>query len=79
MVQASLDCATNSGNWLPASLDPTSRESGSQRWQAEVTLGDTCAGKWLKFAVRPGVAAGAGVRGGDVWLGAVRLEPLAKP
>ena len=74
MVQASLDCAMNSDNWLPATLD-----SRSQRWQAEVTLGDSCAGKWLNFAVRPGVTAGAGVRGGDVSLGAVRLEPLAKP
>ncbi len=71
MVIASMDCRMHSDNWLPATQDPR-----SQRWFADVTLGDTCAGKWLNFAVRPGVKAGAGVGGGDVSLGAVRLEPL---
>lgn len=72
MVVASLDCDMHSGNWLPASLDP---QSG--RWFADVVLSDSCAGKWLNFAVRPGVEEGAGVRGGEVSLGAVRLSPLS--
>ena len=72
MVVASLDCGRDSDQWLSASFDPA-----SQRWVAEVRLGDTCPGKWLNFAVRPGVAAGAGVHGGDVSLGAVALEPVA--
>ena len=72
MVVASLDCGMQSGHWLPATLDP---QSG--RWFADVSLGDDCAGKWLNFAVRPGVEAGAGVRGGEVTLGAVRLSALA--
>ena len=72
MVLASLDCGMQSGHWLPAALDP---QSG--RWFADVVLDDKCAGKWLNFAVRPGVEAGAGVRGGEVTLGAVRLSPLA--
>ena len=71
MVVASLHCEGADNNWLPATFD-----SHSQRWMTDVTLGDTCVGKWLQFAVRPGVEAGAGVRGGDVTLGEVRLEPL---
>ena len=72
MVVASLDCDRRATNWLSASRDPR-----SLRWFADVVPGDACPGKWLKFAVRPGVKPGAGVSGGEVTLEAVRLEPIA--
>ena len=78
MIMASLDCGVASGTWLPATLDSTSA-SGTQRWHADAILDDSCVGKALTVAVRPGVEAGAGVRGGVVSLGAVRLEPLTRP
>lgn len=73
MMLAALDCNAQSTDWLEASRDPR-----SGLWSADVTLSDACQGKWLNFAVRPGVEAGAGVRGGQVTLASVALTPLTQ-
>lgn len=73
-MMASLDCDAHSTRWLEAV--PDARPGW---WSARVELDDACQGKWLAFSVRPGVAEGAGVRGGTVTLGAVMLERVAAP
>jgi hypothetical protein len=74
VMLASLDCNARSNGWLAANRDPHSGQ-----WFADVTVGDACQGKWLNFAVRPGVGASAGARGGQVTLSSVALNPLSRP
>ena len=62
-IEAAIGCQRDAATPLAASY-----AAATGRWQAQITVDAACAGHWLVFALRPGVAAAS--------LGAISLEPL---
>jgi hypothetical protein len=65
-IEAELGCRLEAASPLAARYAPA-----SGRWQAELTIDNACAGRWLVFSLRPGVATDS--------LGDISLDRLPPP
>jgi hypothetical protein len=62
-IEAAIGCQRDAATPLAAS-----HATATGRWQTQITVDGACAGHWLVFSLRPGVAAAS--------LGAISLEPF---